>query len=387
MQETNANGANDFSLVALLTILGTRKRWTLGFPLFFTTGALVYSFLAQPIYTSKALILPPQQAQSTASSLLASLGPLAGLAGPAVALHSPLDMYVAILRSRPVTDAVITKLALQRHYGDKSAFETRQRLTKNVHIDADKQTGLIAISTNDHDAFYAAAITNAEVGSLSTLLNHLAITDAQKRKSFFASEIKKISVSLYNADKRFRALSAAGGLPITKNLADANIRATAHLKALINAKEVELASLRNFATEANPGLARISAELAAMHTQLQKLQSGGARLIKSSPTGEDAVAALRTLETQQALMQVMLKQYEMAKIDEAKEGPLVQEIQSATPSQHRSGPKRALIIVASALLGFIFGSIAAVARHSYLQAISQPENSARFRRLREAWKL
>ena len=308
------------------------------------------------------------------------------MAGSNFGIRNSLDMYVAILRSQTVTNQVISKLHLRAYYNNKPLYETRLRLNKNIRIDANKQSGLITISASDRSPDMAAKIANEEILALSNVLNHLTVTDAQKRKLFFANEISKIKIAIAEDDKRFRALSASGGLPITAALADSNVRSTATLQAQINAKEVEISELQAFATNANPQAVRLRTELAALRAQLHRLQLGGSSLQKASPTGEAAVGMLRDLQTQQALLKIMAKQYEVAKIDEAREGPLLQEIQPAHPPEHKSWPKRALIVVFSTLFGLVTGLIIAIARDSLRRVSLDLNHAADMRNLRDAWR-
>ena len=386
-EHTNVEGDDDeISLIEIGIALGEQKRILFGIPAVTTALALAYAFLATPIYTARTVLLPPQQQQSAASSMLASLGSLAGIAGAAVGVKSPEEMYVAFLRSRTLEDEVINRLDLRAHYKDKTPYETRKDLEHNVHVSADKQTGLITIDADDKDPVFAARLANMEVTALHDLLGRIAVTDAQQRRVFFGREVKHTELALAAADARFRRLSAEGGLPVTEALAETSVQISAALRAQITAKEVELSALRRFATEKNADVQRLMGQLVALRAQLDRLQQGGAHVTPTTPQGVAAIAALRDLKTNQAVLSVMIKQYEMAKIDEAREGPLLQQVDVAQPPDHRSKPRRGLIVLLGAAGGLLIGVAAALLRSALDKAKHHPESAAQLGMLRKAWR-
>jgi uncharacterized protein involved in exopolysaccharide biosynthesis len=377
---------DEINLISIAIALGEQKRTLFGVPSVTVALALAYALLAPPVYTAQTVLLPPQQQQSAASSMLASLGSLASIAGAAGGVKSPEEMYVAFLQSQTIQDEVINRLNLRVHYRDKSMYDTRQDLARHVRISADKQSGLITIDADDRDPVFAAKLANTEVSALHDLLGRLAVTDAQQRRMFFGHEVKRTELALAAADATFRRLSAEGGLPVTQALAETTVQTSAALRAQITAKEVELAALRRFATSQNANVQRVSSQLGALRTQLTRLQQGGDRVVPASAQGEAAIAALRDLKTDQAVLEVMIKQYEMAKVDEAREGPLLQQVDVAQPPDHRSKPKRALIVALAAVGGLLIGAVAAIIRYSLAEARQDPAAAAQLGMLRRAWR-
>jgi uncharacterized protein involved in exopolysaccharide biosynthesis len=377
----------EINVLELVAALGEHKRLLFGIPVLTTAIALVYALTATPIYTATAVILPPQQ-QTTTNAMLASLGSLAALAGGGDAGGpNSSTIYVAFMNSHSVEDEVIQKLDLQQRYHTRLLADARRRLEGSVNVTSSKATGLITIAAADTDPVFAAKLANTEVDALHDLLGRLAITNAQQRRVFFEQQIALTEKALAAADAKFRQLSAQGGLSVTETLATVSVSTSAELRAQIAAKEVELASARQFATERNPDLQRLSSELAAMHAQLDKIEGGGAQVAKTSPAGEAAIAALRDLKTQQAVLDVMIQQYEMAKIDEAREGPTLQKVDIATPPEYRSTPKRGPIVIFGAIAGLVLGFVAAFARYAWQKAEADPETGAKLTALKKAWKL
>jgi uncharacterized protein involved in exopolysaccharide biosynthesis len=376
---------DEISLIDLATALGEEKQTLFGIPAITTTLAIVYALLAPPIYSAKTVILPPQQQQSTAASMLASMGALAGLAGAASGIKSPDEMYIAFFKSQSLQDDLITRLNLKTHYESESQDNARKSLEGAAKISSDKKSGLISIEIEDKDPKFAAALANAHVEALSRMLGKLAVTEAQQRRMFFEDQIHKTQIALNVADSNFRNLSAKGGLPVTDVLAQVSITASATLRGQIAAKEVELSALRQFATTQNPDMQRIASELAALRGQLSQLESGGVQTSQISKTGQEAVVALRDVKTQQAVLEVLVKQYEIARVDEAREGPLLQQIDVAQPPERKSKPKRALIVVLAGLAGLFLGVLIAFIRRALRKASENSDSASQMAALKRAW--
>lgn len=376
---------DEINLIDLATTLGEEKRTLFGVPLVTTLLAIVYALAATPIYTARTVILPPQQQQSTASVALASLGALAGVAGAAAGIKSPDEMYVAFFKGQSLQDDLIARFKLKEYYEQETFQETRKALEDTTRIGSDKKSGLITIEVDDPDPVFAANLANGHAEALRHLLDRLAVSEAQQRRQFFEQQIRKTQEVLAAADARFRALTAKGGLPVTDVLAQVSVTASATLRGQIAAKEVELSAMRRFATGQNPDILRLASELAALRAQLAKVEEGGARIGAATATGQSAVVALRDVKTQQAVLEVLVKQYEMARVDEAREGPLLQQVDVAQPPEKKSKPRRTLIVLLAAVAGLFAGGLAALTRRHLRRAAENPESAGQMARLRQVW--
>ncbi len=387
MDQTTLPPAEDdeISLLDLATTLGEEKAVLFGIPAATSTLAIIYALFTTPIYTAKTVILPPQQQQSGAASMLASMGALAGMAGAAAGVKSPDEMYVAFFKTNLLQDDLITRFKLDAHYESKTREGTRLALTGAAKISSDKKTGLISIEVDDKDPKFAATLANAHVDALRRMLGTLAVTEAQQRRLFFEQQIKKTQDALATADTSFRTLSAKGGLPVTDVLAQVSVTASATIRGQIAAKEVELSALRQFATAQNPDMQRIASELSALRAQLARIESGGGTASTASATGQAAVVALRDVKTPQAILETLVKQYELARVDEAREGPLLQQIDVAQPPEKKSKPKRAQIVLLAGVAGLFLGVLAAFVRRGLRRASESPESAGRMAALKQAW--
>jgi len=387
-QNSNSSNGDDdeISLIDLAIALGQEKKTLFAVPLFTTSVAIVVSLIMTPVFTAKTLMMPPQQQQSSAASALASLGALAGLAGGAAGVKSPDEMYIAFMESESLQNSIIKKMSLQTRYEAKTLTDTRAGLKGAVKITSDKKSGLISIEATDKDPVFAAQLANVYIDELHNLLGRLAVTDAQQRRVFYEDQIKKTQADLVNAESRFRLANEKSGMQMTSILAETSLRANAEMRGQIAAKEVQLQAMSRFETNQNPDVQKLTSEMSALRQQLSKLESGSGNTTTAvNPMQQEASQAYRDIKVQQAMLEVLIKQYEIARVDEAKEGPLVQQVDPATPPERRSKPKRSLIVLVSALGGLFLGVLAAFVRRAIKKAATDPESSQLMLQLREAW--
>lgn len=378
---------DEISLIDLAIALGEEKKTLFTVPAITTTLAIVVSLLMTPIFTAKTVMMPPQQQQSGAASALASLGGLAGLAGAAAGIKSPDEMYIAFMQSESLQNSVIQKLDLKNRYEAKTMADTRIALKDKVKIAADKKAGLITIEADDKDPEFAAKLANAHVDELRELLGRLAVTDAQQRRKYYEQQITKTQEDLATAESDFRAAKEQSGMQVTAVIAETGVKASAELRGQIAAREVQMQAMSRFATAQNPDMQRLGSELAAMRAQLSKIEQGSGDGPKTSPTQQQAVRAYRDIKAREAMMNVLVAQYESARVDEAKEGPLVQQVDVAQPPERKAKPKRALMVVVAAFAGLFLGVLIAFVRRALRKAGESPETSAQFAQLKQAWRL
>ncbi|MFN5179549.1 Wzz/FepE/Etk N-terminal domain-containing protein, partial [Limnohabitans sp.] len=195
---------DEISLLDLLqTIVDNLRLLILG-PLAVGLAALGISFAIAPTFTAKTQFLPPQQQQSAAASMLASLGSLGGLAGAAAGLKNPADQYVAFMKSNAVKDALIDRFKLMELW--KAPTRTDARLALGgVRITSGKD-GLMSVEVDDKDPQFAAELANAHVEELQKLLTRLAVTEAQQRRVFFEQQLFQAKDSLTAAEQALKAI-------------------------------------------------------------------------------------------------------------------------------------------------------------------------------------
>ena len=380
---------NDIDFIELAITLGQEKKTILQIAGSFTLIGIVTSLLMTPVYTAKTIIIPPQtQAAGGMSAALASMGSLAGLGG-AIGVgglmgKSPDETYLAFMRSESVQNGVIKSLGLQERYEKKSMLSTREQLKDNVVLTSDKKAGLISIETQDKDPEFAVKLANQYVEEFRRVIDRLAVTDAQQRRLFFEQQIKKVQQGLLTAELAFREAREKSGMQVTAVLAETGVKASAEIRSQIAAKEVQLQAMGTFTTVQNPDTQRTASEIGALRAQLNKFERGSGHS-NASPLQKEAINAYRDVMVQEAGLDVLIKHYEVARVDEAKEGALVQQVDVATPPEKRSKPKRTLIVILSAMSGLFLGVIAAFIRSAMRRVAQAPEKSQQIQKLKSVW--
>ncbi|HKQ24921.1 MAG TPA: Wzz/FepE/Etk N-terminal domain-containing protein, partial [Burkholderiales bacterium] len=263
----------EISLAEIAIVLATHRKVILGLPLvaaIITTGI---TLLMPNIYTSRAVLMPPQQQQTTAAMMLGQLGALAGVAGGSLGIKNPSDLYVGMLKSRTVADALIERFKLKELYDEDTLVETRKVLADNTELTSGKD-GLIVIAVDDKDPTRAADMANAYVEELEKLTSNLAVTEAGQRRLFFEKQLLQAKEDLAEAEVGLKETQEETGLVQLDQQGRAMIEAVATLRAQIVSREVQLAAMRSYATENNPELVKIQQEMASLRGELRKLERG-----------------------------------------------------------------------------------------------------------------
>jgi tyrosine-protein kinase Etk/Wzc len=370
---------DEISLLDLLQVVVDNLRLLVLGPLVCGLAALGISFAIAPTFTAKTQFLPPQQQQSSAASMLASLGALGGLAGAATGLKSPADQYIAFMKSVSVQDALIERFKLIEKYEAKLKTDARMSLTGNVRITSGKD-GLISVEVDDKDPKFAADLANAHVEELRNLLGRLAVTEAQQRRMFFEKQLTQTKNNLAKADL---ALKSSGiNSSVLKSSPASAVEAVARLKAGISVQEVKLGTMLNYLTESSPDFKQALSELASMKLQLTKAEKEEPASLGAS----DYVARYREFKYQETMFELFAKQFELAKVDESREGAVIQVLDIAEPPERKAKPKKAIIaIIATFASGFAL--LLFVLIRSALKSASQnQETQHRLSALKASWK-
>ena len=389
-EETSSSEGGGLGFLDLLIVLAKHKRVTLGIPFAAALTSTIVSFLLPNYYTGTTRILPPQQSASAASALLNQLGGafggLAGAAGGAIGGRNPTDLYIGMLRSRTVADNLIARFDLHKVYEQDLQSRTRAVLQGNTAIVAGRD-GIITIDVDDKDPKRAADIANAYVEELIKLTKVLAVTEASQRRLFLENQLLQAKDNLTGAEIAARQGLQKGGLAQVDAQGRSMIEVTARLRAQISAKEVQLGAMRTFAAEGNPELQRTQQELEVLRQELARVEgsspvTAAARGDSSKNTGLDNLGRLRDVKYYEFLYELLAKQYELAKIDEAKDATIVQVMDKAIVPDRRSKPTRSLIILLSTLAALFLSIAWALIREAVSQIRTIPSQASRLDILR-----
>lgn len=325
---------------------------------------------------------------------LGSLGSLASLAGGSLGMKNQSDMYVALLTSRTVEDAMIQRFNLMSEYDEKRMSDTRDKLESRTSVTASAKDGLIRITLEDRDPKRAAEMANGYVEEFRKLSASLAITEAARRRLFFDQQLRQAKDDLAVAEEAFKRTQQSTGVLQIDSQARSLIESAAILRGQVVAKQVQIQGMRSFAAEDNPNLILAKQELAALQAQLQRLtgsqQDEGSDLMlskgRASQAGLEYLRSLREVKYRETVFALLAKEYEIAKLDEAREGSIIQVVDPAVVPDKKSFPKRMFIILGATLLSFFLASFWIVLRESLSRSLENPENRERLAALKRLWR-
>lgn len=375
--------ASEFTILDLLIVLAKHKKLILGLPLAVAVISAGISLALPNAYQATTKLLPPQQPQSGASALLSQLGGAAGLAGIG-GMKSPGDLYIGILKSRTVADNLIARFDLKKRYDTKSQEAARNRLQGSTVIVAGKD-GMITVDVEDQDQKFVAGLTNAYVDELQRLTRTLAITEASQRRVFFEQQLETAKNNLAKVEVALKGAMDTRGVISVDSESRAILETAARLKAQVSLKEIQLGSMRAFVTAQNPEFRRATEELGSLRNELAKLEGGRAGVAQpseSNQAGLDNIQLMRDLKYYQMLYELLAKQYEVARLDEAKEPSLIQVLDPAVEPERKSKPKRALIVLAATLMSGFAAVVWVFFSTAKQRAMAVPAQAARLNELK-----
>jgi uncharacterized protein involved in exopolysaccharide biosynthesis len=387
----------EVSLLDILVLLLERKRFIVRFVLGAAVLATVVALVLPVQYEAKIVLLPPAQNSSMSSALLGQLGnlaSLASLAGGSLGIKNPADMYVSFLSSRTVEDAMIQRFGLMKEYHEKRMSDTRKDFERRTTAVAGTKDGLIRISVEDRDPKRAAELANGYVEEFRRLSATLAITEAARRRLFFEQQVQQAKDKLTEAEEAMTKTEQSTGVLQIDSQARTLIESAAILRAEVVAKQVQIEGMRSFATDNNPTVVLAKQELAALQSQLEHVagshnDSGSdINLSKGRVTqsGMEYLRRFRDLRYQEAVFELLAKEFEIAKLDEAREGSIIQVVDAAVPPDKKSSPHRLLIVMASTVLAFFVAAFWVWLQKKLDAAFELPENRQRLRAIKGLWK-
>jgi uncharacterized protein involved in exopolysaccharide biosynthesis len=374
------NEDEEISLLDLVLVVVENLRLLVLGPLAVGLAALGISFMIPSTYTAKTQFLPPQQQQSSASALVQALGvgAIGGLSA-GLGIKNPADQYVAFLKSRSIQDSIVVKFDLLKRYDFNYRVDAVKELFDNTKFTAGKD-GIISIEFDDKDPKVAADIANAYVDELRSLMNKLALSEAQQRRSFFEKKIKEAKENLSSAEESLRRTGITTGT--LKTSPAAAIEVVARLRANLIVQEIKIATMRGYLAETSPEFMQSLKELLVLKEQLSNAE-------KSDSNSGDGlyVSRYREFKYQESLYELFSKQYELARIDESREGAVVQVLDVAQIPEKKSKPKIALLtFIATCSTGLLL--LLFIFTKQYLHKIfKKPELILKLKKLSSTWSM
>ncbi|ABK16487.1 GumC family protein [Syntrophobacter fumaroxidans] len=388
------------TLLDLLVITAKRKRLILVGTFSFFAFLMALCFYMDPIFTGTAKVVVPQNTSSSTAILsqIAGSTGAAGLISGALGLGSSADMYVGLLKSRTVIDAVIQKYGIYALYKDDRILGSvrpydmdscRESFMGALKPELDAESAIITIGIEDKDRQRARDMANSLVDELLKISQSISAASAQQKRLYYDLQLKKAHEALVGAEESLKMFQESTGVIQIDEQARATLSGIATIQAQIAAKEIQLKVMRSYAASSNPDLIRATAELEGLKEQLKKLEekesspSGGSIIPTGSvpSLGADYLRKVRDFKYQETVYLLLLKMYESARLDEANDSSIVQVVDRAVLPEKKTRPKPVIIGVAGILIGFILSVFAAFLLEYLDQKSVSPESKESYSKL------
>jgi len=382
---------DEINLLDLAIVLLKRKRFIIRFTLIVAVITAVISLILPSIYRAETKMLPPQSSSTgMAAQILSQLGGAAGALGGIAPVKTSGALFIELLKSNSVLDRIIDRFDLIKLYKTKTRERARNLLLGALKAEEDKKSGLISVKFEDKDPKRAAQIANAFVEELKNVNKGLAVSEASQRRLFFEEQLQDVKVSLAKAEEDMKTFQEKTGVLQAEAQAKAVIENIALLRAQIAAKEVELRVLKTYTTQNNPDLYKAEEGLKAMRAELAKLETKGGGghnplmpIGRMPSVGTEYLRKLRELKFNETLYELLLKQYELAKLDESRDATVIQVVDKAEPPEKRYKPKRRQMVMIATVCAFFVSIFAAFLIEFMEKTKSNPENYERIENIKK----
>lgn len=325
--------------------------------------ATIIAFVLPFQYTSTVSFIAPSS--SSGGSMAAALaGQLSAFGGDAFGLgKSSVDQYAGILKSRSIAGKLVKRFDLMRVYGVKKESQAEKMLTASTTVVTDLKSSIITVSVVAKSPAFARDLASAYMDALRETNGRLALSQSSQRRLFFEQQLAKEKDDLADAEVRLKETEEQSGLIAPSGQTQSQIVTIADIRAQIAVRQVQLAALRQSATEQNPELIRLKTEIGDLQEQLSRLYKGGGGNESTAAIPNSKVPALqlefvrktREVKYHEALFEMLEKQYDAARLDESRDVSVLQVLDPASYPDMKSSPKRMFIMLGGLIFGFIAG--------------------------------
>lgn len=378
---------SELTLIDVLIIFAKNKKLIIGLPIIAAVIAGAIGLALPNVYRATTKLLPPQQSQSSAAALLSQLGGIAGAAAGSAGLKNPNDLYIGMLKSRTIADKVIEKFDLKKVYDTDSLEKARKKLDENTTITSSKD-GFITIEVEDKNQKFVAPLANGYVDELLKLTKVIAVTEASQRRMFFEQQLELSKNKLAAAEMALKGALDTGGVISVDSDSRAILETVGRLRAQISAKEIQLSSMRAFVTANNPDFKRVQEELNSSRLELSKLENGrpggagGANSGGTEQPGLENIKILREIKYHQMLYELLAKQYEGARLDEAKDPSIIQVLDRAIEPERKFKPKVLILVAITATIALLLAIGLAFLDEMKTRLLRSPNSAVQWAQLR-----
>jgi uncharacterized protein involved in exopolysaccharide biosynthesis len=392
---TQDASAQEVHLLDLLIVILMRRKAILLFSVTTTILTMIVVLILPNRFTAVTVVLPPASQNATGAAMLSQLagsGGLAAAAGAGLGIKNPGEIYLSLFHSRTLEDAIVRRFGLMSRYRAKTLLAARRALDGHTAMVLGAKDGLITIGVTDKDPNEAAAIANGYVEEFRKFSANLALTEASQRRAFFQQQLLEANENLAAAEDAMKMTEQATGVLQMDSQTRALIESASALRAQVIAKEVQIQGMQAFATNDNPEVLGAKHQLAALQSQLDKLMgtdqdsSTGLLVTKGNVPGAQVqyVRKLRDVKYYETISELIAKQFEAAKLDEARQGTSIQVVDLAVPPEKKSGPVRRVIVLVALMISLVSASMYCLVAAGLQRMNSSQNNRQRLDALRAA---
>jgi len=332
-------------------------------------ASVVIAFIIPVRYQSVTRLMPPDDQSSSGLGMLAAMASssggagLAGLAGDLLGIKSSGDLFIGILGSDTIQDDLIRQFQLMKVYHDSKIEDARKDLAENTAISADRKSGIISVVVTDNDPKRATAMAQAYVSELNVLVAQLSTSSARRERVFLEGRLQKVKADLDSAEKNFSVFASKNTAIDIPEQGKAMVDAAATLQGQLIAAQAELSGLQQVYTDNNVRVRAAEAHVEELQKKLNEIGGTGTENDLSSDNslypsirklpllGVTYADLYRQTKIQETVYELLTQQYELAKVQEAKEIPTVKVLDPAIVPTKKSFPPRGVIITLGTLLG------------------------------------
>ena len=373
-------------LLPTLQLLWERRRWLGRVTLWALAMSTVAAFLIPNRYDSSVRIMPPDS-MSNAGTMLAALGSgkgtanseLAMMAGSLLGMKGSGALYVNLFRSRSVQDRVIDRLNLQSVYGKRYREDARKKLDGRTDVSEDRKSGVITLEVQDRSPQRAHDIAQAYVEELNRVVALVSTSSARRERMFIEQRLVSVKSDLEGAEKQFSSFASKNTTVDIKEQTKAMVESAAILQGQLIAAESELQSLEQIYADSNVRIRALRARIGELKRQLLDMKGPDSSLRADSTASDELYPSIRKLpllgvewadlyrrmKIQETVYELLNQQYEMARIQEAKEIPTVNVVDFANVPEKKSFPPRFVVILGLTLSSCVVAAICTVASHNW----------------------
>ena len=360
---------------------------------FFRAGAIgllvatLIAFVIPKSYISTTQLMPPDSQSTSGMAMMAAMtakagGGLGAAAGDLLGLKSSGALFIGVLRSQTSQDRLIEQFDLKKVYGATLVMDARRKLDENTSIAEDRKSGIITISVTDHSPQRAAALAGAYVDQLNTLVSELSTSSARREREFLEERLKVAKRDLDDASSQLAQFSSKNNTLDIQEEGRAMLNAAGTIAGEMIVAQSQLEGLRQIYTDSNSRVRSLNARVAELRRQLEKLGGTAATNVKGNgnnasteqPVDPSAARAggglpyptikslpllgakyadfYRRAKIQETVYELLTEQYELAKVQEAKETPSVKVLDPAKIPEWKSFPSRLTIMFLGTFLAF-----------------------------------